>query len=67
MNTKFQRLTPLFSQRSHFKSIGYARDINNKQISIDAQIQELTNAGCILVYQESDNSGKKKDLNLMQR
>ena len=52
MKTKFIRQTPLFSDRPKYKSIGYARQSNDKQISIAAQVEELKNAGCVDVFQE---------------
>ena len=60
MKNKFHRQTPLFSKRPQYKSIGYARESTNKQISVDAQIEELSNAGCFLVFQEKVNTANKK-------
>ena len=60
MKNKFHRQTPLFSKRPQYKSIGYARESTNKQISVDAQIEELNNAGCFLVFQENVNTTNKK-------
>ncbi len=61
MKSKFHRQTPLFSERPQYKSIGYARETTNKQISIFKQIEELTTAGCIFVFQETvDNANKKR-------
>ena len=60
MKSKFHRQSPLFSKSPRYKSIGYARASKNKQISIDAQIEELTNSGCLVVFQETFNSANKK-------
>ena len=60
MKSKFHRQRPLFSKRPRYKSIGYARASKNKQISIDDQIEELTNSGCFVVFQETFNSANKK-------
>ena len=60
MKSKFHRQSPLFSKRPRYKSIGYARASQNKQISIDDQIKELTNSGCFVVFQETFNSANKK-------
>jgi len=60
MKIKFHRQTPLFSERPKYKSIGYARESSNKKISIVDQIEELTNAGCVSVFQETVNSANKK-------
>ena len=60
MKSKFHRQSPLFSKRPRYKSIGYARASTNKQISIDDQIEELTNSGCFVVFQETFNSANKK-------
>ena len=61
MKSKFHRQTPLFSERTQYKSIGYARESTNKQIFIFEQIEELKNAGCIFVFQETvDNANKKR-------
>ena len=60
MKSKFHRQSPLFSKRPRYKSIGYARESRNKQISIDAQIKELRNSGCFFVFQETFNSANKK-------
>ena len=57
---KFRRQTPLFSERPQFKSIGYARELTNKQVSIGAQIEELRNAGCFVVFQETIHTNKKR-------
>ena len=52
MNSKFNRQTPLFRKRPRYKSIGYARQSANKQISVDSQVEELKKAGCAVVFQE---------------
>ena len=58
--TKFQREKPLFRDRPQYKSIGYARQSTNKQISIGAQIEELKKAGCLIVFQETVSSANKE-------
>ena len=58
--TKFQREKPLFRDRPEYKSIGYARQGTNKQISIGAQIEELKKAGCLIVFQETVSSANKE-------
>ena len=58
--TKFQREKPLFRDRPQYKSIGYARQGTNKQISIGAQIEELKKAGCLIVFQETVSSANKE-------
>lgn len=60
MKRKFSRQTSLFSEKPQYKSIGYARQSTNKQISIDAQIEELKNAGCVVVFQETGSSASKE-------
>ena len=50
---------PLFGYRLEYKSIGYASQITNKQISIDAQVEELQKAGCLVVFQETVSSANK--------
>ena len=60
MKSKFHRQSPLFSKRPPNKTIGYARASTNKQISIDDQIEELTNSGCFVVFQETFNIANKK-------
>ena len=57
--TKFQREKPLFRDRPEYKSIGYARQSTNKQISIGAQVEELKKAGCLVVFQETVSSTNK--------
>ena len=59
MKKKFSRQKPLFRDRPEYKSIGYARQSTNKQISIGAQVEELKNAGCVVVFQETVSSGNK--------
>ena len=58
--TKFQREKPLFRDKPEHKSIGYARQGTNKQISIGAQIEELKKAGCLIVFQETVSSANKE-------
>jgi len=58
--TKFQREKPLFRDKPEYKSIGYARQGTNKQISIGAQIEELKKAGCLIVFQETVSSANKE-------
>ena len=58
--TKFQREKPLFRDRPEYKSIGYARQSTNKQISIGAQVEELREAGCLVVFQETVSSANKE-------
>ncbi len=60
MNSKFHRKTHLFTAKPQYKSIGYARESTNTQKPIGAQIEELTNAGCSIVFQETINSSNKK-------
>ncbi len=59
MKSKFSRQAPLFSERSRYKSIGYARQSTNQKNSIDAQINELKKAGCVVVFQETINNSDK--------
>ena len=58
--TKFQRKKPLFRDRPDYKTIGYARQSTNKQISIGAQVEELKKAGCLVVFKETVSSAKKE-------
>ena len=58
--TKFKREKPLFIDRPDYKTIGYARQSTNKQISIDAQVEELMRAGCLVVFKETVSSTKKE-------
>ncbi len=60
MKKKFTRQKQLFSERPDYKSIGYAREITNKQISISEQVEELKNAGCDVVFHERVNSSQKE-------
>ena len=57
---KLQRKKPLFRDRPKYKSIGYARQITNKRVSISAQVEELRQAGCLIVFQETVSSSNKK-------
>ena len=59
MGKKFIRQKSLFSEKPRYKSIGYARQNTNTQISIDAQIEELKNTGCVVVFQETISSANK--------
>ena len=58
--TKFQREKPLFRDRPEYKSIRYARQSTNKQISIGAQVEELRKAGCLVVFKETVSSANKE-------
>ena len=58
--TKFQREKPLFRDKPEYKSIGYARQSSQKQSSIGAQVQDLKNAGCVVVLQETISSANKE-------
>ena len=58
--TKFQREKPLFRDRPEYKSIGYARQSTNKQISIGAQVEALKSDGCVVVFQETTSSASKE-------
>ena len=53
MEKKFIREKPLFRDKPAYKCIGYARQSTNKQISIGAQVDELTEAGCVVIFQET--------------
>ena len=57
---KFQREKPLFRDRPDYKSIGYARESSNKQISLGNQVAALKNAGCVVVFQETVSSASKE-------
>ena len=61
---KFHRGKPLFRERPEYKSIGYARQSMNKQISISDQVEELKEAGCLVVFQETISSAKKESTQL---
>jgi len=60
MGKKFAREKPLFRDRPSYKSIGYARQSTSKQISIGAQVEDLKNAGCFVVFQETVSSANKE-------
>ena len=60
VRAKFQRERPLFRDKPEYKSIGYARQSTNKEISIDAQVEELKKAGCLVVFQETVSSANKE-------
>ena len=60
IQTKFQREKPLFKERLEYKSIGYARQNINNQISFGAQVEELKKAGCLVVFQETVSSANKE-------
>ena len=51
---------PLFAEIPKLKSIGYARQSNNKQFSIDAQVEELKNAGYVVVFEEIVSNANKE-------
>ncbi len=59
MKRKFERQSLLFSERPSYKSIGYAREDSQEQISIAAQNKELKNSGCVIIFEESVNSSSK--------
>ena len=48
-----------FAERPSYKSIGYARQGSQEQISIAAQIEELKNSGCFVIVEETVNSSSK--------
>ena len=56
---KFNRQKTLFRDRPRYKSIGDARQNANNQITIGAQVEELKNAGCVVVSQEPASSVSK--------
>ena len=56
---KFNRQKTLFRDRPRYKSIGDARQNANNQIIIGAQVEELKNAGCVVVSQETASSVNK--------
>ena len=58
--TKFHRKKPLLRERHEYKSIGYARQSSNKQISIGDQVEKLEKAGCVHVFQEIVSSSNKE-------
>ena len=61
MEKKFTREKPLFRDKPNYKSIGYARQSANKQVSISAQVEELKNNGCFVVFEETvSNSNKER-------
>ena len=49
--TKFQRHSTLFSERPKYKSIGLAR-VSTPNQSVDAQVSELKEQGCCVVFEE---------------
>ena len=60
MEKKFTREKPLFRDKPNYKSIGYARQSANKQISISAQVEELKNNGCFVVFEETVSNANKE-------
>ncbi len=56
MGRKFERKSLLFSERTSYKSIGYARQGSQEQISLAAQIEELKNSGCFIIFVETIKS-----------
>ncbi len=54
-----KRLFQVQIKQDHNPDIGYARQSTNKQISIGAQIEELKEAGCVVVFQETVSSADK--------
>ena len=59
MSRKFKRKNLLFSERASCKSIGYAREGSEDQISIASQVEELKNSGCDVIFVETVNSSSK--------
>ncbi len=57
---KFQREKLLFRERPKYKSIGYARQSTNKQISIGLQVEQLKKAGCSVVLRETVSGSSKE-------
>ena len=57
---KLQIEKPLFKDKPRYKSIGYARQSTNNQISNGAQVEELLKADCLVVNQETISSANKK-------
>ncbi len=49
----------LFSEKPSYKSIGYARQSSQEQISIAAQIEELKKSGCVVIFEETVNNSSK--------
>ena len=60
MTTHFKRSKALLSEKSLYKSIGYARQSTTKQSSIGGQVQALKDAGCVVVFQETISSASKE-------
>ena len=60
MTTHFKRSKALLSEKSSYKSIGYARQSTTKQSSIGGQVQALKDAGCVVVFQETISSASKQ-------
>ena len=61
MGNKFNRRKILFRSRQRYKSIGYARQSANKEISVGYQVEKFENAGCIAVFQDVySNSNKER-------
>ena len=60
VRNRFSREKPLLRGRPAYKSIGYARESTNKQISIGAQVKELKKAGCVVVFQETVSIADKE-------
>ena len=60
MGNKFNRRKILFRIRPRYKSIGYARQSANKEISVGDQVEKLENAGCIAVFQDVVSSSNKE-------
>ena len=59
MKKKFTREKSLFRDRPDYKCIGHARQSTRKQISISAQVEELKEAGCVIVFQETVSRADK--------
>ncbi len=60
MRKNFSRKKLLFREKPKYNSIGYARQSTNKEISIDGQVEELKNAGCVIVFQETISNANKE-------
>ncbi len=59
MSRKFERKSLLFSEKPSYQSIGYARQGSQEQISNAAQIEELNNSGCAVIFEETVSSSSK--------
>ena len=52
MKSKLSREAPLLSERSRYNYIGYAKQSNSNEISIDDQVKALKKDSCIVALQE---------------